>query len=187
MHGRTATILIDYILTQIVFIAQEAQIVVAAGMVTTAYTLAIATYNLLANPQKLNRLRDELCFAMPDPKDPQSLVQLEGLPYLTAVIHESLRLSYGVAHRLARVSPDTALKYGDWVIPPGVPVSMTSVMMHNNTVIFPEPEKFRPERWLPKETDGQRLLKYLVPFAKGSRSCLGMNLAYAEFMCVWQR
>jgi len=46
-----------------------------------------------------------------------------------------------------------------------------------NPTIFPDPETFDPERWLDKE---KRLDRYLVSFGKGSRQCLGINLAYAE-------
>ncbi|KAL8696037.1 MAG: hypothetical protein Q9224_003006 [Gallowayella concinna] len=53
------------------------------------------------------------------------------------------------------------------------PVGMTSVLMHNNTVLFPEPQIFDPERWL--QSDSARLRKYIVAFSKGSRQCLGMK------------
>ncbi len=50
--------------------------------------------------------------------------------------------------------------------------------------MFPEPQKFRPERWLqehkPTSPANGSLEKYLIPFGRGSRICLGMNLAYAE-------
>ncbi|KAI8631194.1 cytochrome P450 [Xylariaceae sp. FL1651] len=40
--------------------------------------------------------------------------------------------------------------------------------------------EFRPERWLPTNPDLDRCNHYLVPFSRGSRMCLGLNLAYAE-------
>ncbi|KAL8807560.1 MAG: hypothetical protein Q9200_004625, partial [Gallowayella weberi] len=52
------------------------------------------------------------------------------------------------------------------------PVGMTSVLMHNNTALFPEPQTFDPERWL--QADSARLRKYIVAFSRGSRQCLGM-------------
>ncbi|KAL8797920.1 MAG: hypothetical protein Q9182_007117 [Xanthomendoza sp. 2 TL-2023] len=53
------------------------------------------------------------------------------------------------------------------------PVGMTSVLMHNNTTLFPEPQTFEPERWL--QSDSARLRKYIVAFSKGSRQCLGIK------------
>lgn len=46
--------------------------------------------------------------------------------------------------------------------------------------IFPSPNTFNPDRWLKAEKEGIRLDRYLVTFAKGSRACLGMNIAYSE-------
>ena len=51
--------------------------------------------------------------------------------------------------------------------------------MHQNESIFPKPLEFIPERWLDR-AERIRLEKYLVPFSKGSRQCLGINLAKAE-------
>ena len=47
--------------------------------------------------------------------------------------------------------------------------------------IFPDPERFDPERWLQE----QRLDKYLTNFCKGTRGCLGINLAYAELFLAF--
>jgi cytochrome P450 len=58
---------------------------------------------------------------------------------------------------------------------------MTSVLIHLNPTIFPNPNDFIPERWV----ENPRLSRYLVSFSKGSRQCLGMNLAYAEiYLCL---
>jgi hypothetical protein len=48
-----------------------------------------------------------------------------------------------------------------------------------NPTIFPEPEKFLPDRWL-NESDYKRMSKYLQPWGRGSRLCLGMELAYTD-------
>lgn len=63
----------------------EAQLILAAGSVTTAHTLAVATYHLLANPEILARVRKELAEVMPQSSsDPPSLQQLESLPYFVS-------------------------------------------------------------------------------------------------------
>ncbi|KAI8253328.1 Exopolygalacturonase X-1 [Colletotrichum sp. SAR 10_77] len=101
------------------------------------------------------------------------------LPYLTSVIREGLRISYGVTTRLPRIAHHD-IQYGAYVIPAGTPVSETPYFVLMHPSVFPEPQTFRPERWLEAEKQGKRLDKYLVSFGKGSRQCLGMNLAYAE-------
>lgn len=153
---------------------QEASAILGAGAVTTAWTLTVGMYHLTAQPEKLERLRAEIQTIMPDPYQPPNWLQLERLPYLTAVIMESLRLTNGISTRLARVAPDRSIYFRDWEIPKGTPVGMTSTLIHQNPDIFAHPLEFVPERWLdPKER--QRLEKYLVPFSRGSRQCAGIK------------
>ncbi|KAK7699939.1 hypothetical protein SLS57_012277 [Botryosphaeria dothidea] len=163
-------------------LVDEGQTVVAAGSLTTAHFLAVTSYHILANPPVLRKLQQELRPVMPNPTEFPPLRQLEQLPYLKAVVNEGFRISYGVTARLTRVLPDSPLVYKDWYIPAGTPIGMTSIIIHENERLFPNPKKFQPERWL--EPGAQRLEKYLVNFGKGSRGCLGMNLAKAEIPLV---
>ena len=158
-------------------LVDEGQTMIAAGQQTTAHFLKIVTYHILANEDVYSRLKAELREAILDPTSIPPLAQLERLPYLHAVVLEGHRVSYGVVSRLQRISPDQPLHYKDWVIPAGTPVSMTSIMQHEDLNKFPNPKKFDPNRWL---NASERLEKYLVNFSKGTRQCLGINLANAE-------
>ncbi|KAF2395907.1 cytochrome P450 [Trichodelitschia bisporula] len=163
----------------------EASSLISAGTETTAWTLSVLTFHLLDKPAMLERLTGELDRAAPDPKRLPPWASLERLPFLSACILEALRLSYGVATRLARVAPDEDLVYEGkgvrYVIPRGTAVSMANPLIHHNEEIFPEPLEFVPERWLDGKGGRRRDLEgYLLSFSKGSRQCLGMNLAYAE-------
>lgn len=140
------------------------------------------TYHLLANPDKLKKLKEELDLALPDPDIPPTASQVEHLPYLTAVIQETLRLHPPATLRMARVSPDEPLFYDDghnpkWEIPAGTPASMTPTLIHTNPRTFPEPGKFQPERWL----TNARLDRYLLSFSKGTRICLGYVVVHLTF------
>ena len=161
-------------------LVEDAQTLVGAGSITTSIALALATYYIISDPSIESKLVSELKSAIPDADEPPSLIELEKLPYLSATVLEALRISYGVSHRLQRVAPTSTITYGSYTLPPGTPVSMTSVHIHDNTSIFPSPRTFRPERWLPLETEGARLQKYFVAFSRGSRQCLGMHLGSAE-------
>jgi cytochrome P450 len=58
---------------------------------------------------------------------------------------------------------------------------MTSYLMHHNPAIFPDSHTYNPQRFL----ENPRLDKYLVSFTKGTRQCVGINLAYAElYTCL---
>ncbi|KAL8909677.1 MAG: hypothetical protein Q9171_004948 [Xanthocarpia ochracea] len=160
-------------------IAREGMSLLIAGTETTAVTLSLITYHLLVNPDKLARLRQELEQAVPDTNFLPPISRLEAVPYLYACVQEGLRLAYGTSNRLTRVLR-TAMSYREWNIPAGTPVGMTTIFMHDDEAIFPDHKAFIPERWLEKREDGVRLEKYLTSFGRGSRQCLGINLAYAE-------
>ncbi|APA06217.1 hypothetical protein sscle_01g009870 [Sclerotinia sclerotiorum 1980 UF-70] len=175
----------------------EAQVIVSAGVETTKWTLTVAMFHLLENPELLSKLRAEIFTVFPDLSSPPSLATLERLPYLTAIVQEALRCSIGlqahgprVAHRpLSYTDPTTRRTY---TIPADTPLSCATPMIHHNESIFPSARSFIPERWLSDPVTGEPpkvklasgeerpLTKYLVTFSKGSRQCLGMNLAYAE-------
>ncbi|KAL4928992.1 cytochrome P450 [Aspergillus undulatus] len=160
-------------------LAQEVQVVIGAGAETTGKMLTWTTYYLLENPQKLAKLKEELNRL--DPDNTATLTDFEQMPYLTSVMLEGLRLSYGVSSRLQRIAPDRNLQFREWSIPAGTPVGMTSTLIHHNEDIFPSSHEFIPERWLdPRKR--KYLEKYMVSFTKGSRQCIGMNLAKAEIL-----
>ncbi|RMD41165.1 hypothetical protein DV735_g3952, partial [Chaetothyriales sp. CBS 134920] len=158
-------------------LVDEGQTLIAAGQQTTAHHLKTVSYYILAIPEVHRKLKAELEAAIPDPAVIPPLYQLEKLPYLRAVVLEGHRFSHGVVSRLPRVSPEQPLRYNEWVIPAGTPVSMTSVLQHSDPTKFPEPERFNPDRWIEAP---KGLEKYIVSFSRGSRQCLGMNLAAAE-------
>lgn len=162
-------------------LTEEAHTLTGAGTMTTATALDAVIYYLLVNPTWLTSLRQELNTAIPNPAAIPTFAELEKLPHLTAVLHEALRLSKSVPHRLARVSPDVSYRYGDVVIPRGVPVGMTMIDILENSDLFPEPHAFMPERWLPLDSpEVRQRRKNLVVFGGGTRMCLGLNLAWAE-------
>lgn len=171
----------------------EATVLINAATETTAWNLSLCTFYMYHQRQILKKLRSEILKVAPDGKLPP-LSKLEAIPYFSAVISETLRLSYGPVSRLPRIFPAEATQLHssfegrpvDYIIPAGYAVSMTSIYIHMNADLFPDPHAFSPERWL--DSDGKKrkdLEKYLVTFSKGTRTCLGMNLAYAElYLCL---
>jgi cytochrome P450 len=153
----------------------EAQLVVAAGLVTTAWALSVASFHIINNTSIFQKLRKELEQAIPDINAPLYWQQVELLPYLNACMREGIRLSYGVTARNPRLSPKPLI-YNGWTIPPRTPVSMTIVNHNHNEEIFPDSHSFLPERWLENKTrSGADLDRYFFSFGKGSRSCLGIK------------
>ncbi|POS72678.1 cytochrome P450 [Diaporthe helianthi] len=156
----------------------ESMILLLAGTLAGAHTLTFVVFYVLANPQVEKRLRAELQPAFKDyPKKVPRWADLEKLPYLRGCLKEALRLN-GLVGNLARCSPDQDIRFREWVIPKKTPVGMSIYAMHFDPNVFPEPDVFKPERWLGQYTP--QMDRNFVPFTKGSRSCLGINLAWAE-------
>lgn len=154
----------------------EGQTVVGAGSITTAEMLAAMMFHVVEDAQVMSDLQSELQPVMRRSSNRPSSNDLEKLPYLTAIIKEVLRLYFGLSQRLPRVH-DHDMPFKGTIIPKGTAISMSSFQVHMDPNIFPDPMSFKPERWL---KSGERLDKYLVAFGRGTRHCLGINLAWAE-------
>jgi cytochrome P450 len=63
--------------------------------------------------------------------------------------------------------------YEHWSIPKGTPVGMTTLLMHMNEDLYPEPTRFIPDRWTDIEKR-KKAEKTYAPFSRGTRICLGM-------------
>ncbi|KIW19962.1 hypothetical protein PV08_00537 [Exophiala spinifera] len=159
-------------------ITDEAYVMVVAGGETTAKTLTNVMFHLLANPEWLARVRDEVDSVMPDREVLPHYGVFEQLPYLSACIKETLRISAPVTNRVQVLDAEHELVYNEWVIPKETPVSMSVVAVHMDSRIFKDPYTFDPSRFLGEQAKISNA--YYMPFHRGSRNCLGMNLAYAE-------
>ncbi|OLN82371.1 Trichodiene oxygenase 6 [Colletotrichum chlorophyti] len=175
-------------------LADEAAAVVGAGTETTSWALGVITYHLLKKPELLLKLREELNGVVDDSKHLPGWTTLENLPYLGAVLQEGLRLSYGVSARTARVPTEENLVYRgefnkkpvEYVIPRGFAVGMSAAITHHDESVFPDSYQFIPERWLDENNQRRKdVERGMLAFSKGSRSCLGMNLALCELnLCL---
>ncbi|MCJ1314386.1 hypothetical protein MMC25_008068 [Agyrium rufum] len=162
-------------------LAQEAFTIISAGGDTVVSTLDNALFYLLSDPPRLETLMQEIKTIMPQATSKPSLAALQELPYFTAIIKETLRVSALITGRLPLQCPDI-MQYKEWSISAGTPISTTIHDVLLDPTIFPHPNSFFPERWLDEET-GQlvtHLNPFFVPFGKGTRMCQGMDLAMAE-------
>ncbi|KAF7859461.1 uncharacterized protein EAF02_010909 [Botrytis sinoallii] len=159
-------------------LSDEAFLFVLAGTDTTGATIANALYYILSSPSVSSKLLDELTANGITSQETFDCSRVQRLPYLTAVIKESMRVHTLVPGFLPRIVPDGGVVIDGHFIPAGTAITQTLLSLHHNASIFPSPEKFDPERWV---RDEEKVLeKYFAPFSKGSRGCLGKNLAIEE-------
>ncbi|KAI3325550.1 cytochrome P450 [Xylariaceae sp. AK1471] len=165
---------------------------ISAGNDTTGITAMTGLYQILRSPDIQSRLLAELKTVMPRPRDRVPYTTLERLPYLTAVIKESLRYASAAASRTPRLVPAGGVTLPDGrFLPAGTRVGMSIYQVHFNPDLFPEPRRFLPERWMDREgatkeeVETQKVMNhFFVPFSKGTRSCIGINLAYMELYLI---
>ncbi|KAJ5628200.1 hypothetical protein N7490_010428 [Penicillium lividum] len=157
----------------------DAIFLMLAGTDAPSQTLAITMFHILNNPATYQRLKEELFAFLTDVTVTPSIDQLERIPYLTATIREGLRLSSVVTTRLPRSAPDEVLRYKQWDIPAGTFVSMSTYFILRDPAIFPEPDRFLPERWLLEPEELRNLEKYLLPASKGTLGCPGQTMNWS--------
>ena len=134
------------------------------GHASTADALSWAFDRLLRNPDVHERLRDE--------------VQSNGEDYVDAVAKETLRLRppLGMCTRLV----NKPYKLGEYELEPGTLIAPCIYLVHHDGSIYPDPERFDPERFL-----GKPVGKYTwIPFGGGYRSCVGGFFAVHEIKTV---
>lgn len=145
-----------------------------AGTETTALTLAWAMYLTSKNPQAADRIRKEGETVYGD-REPAA-ADYSALAYTRAVIQETMRI-YPPIWGLIRVATKEDV-IGGKDIKPGDRVVMFAYGAHHNPKFWPEPEEFRPDRWM-GGTKGQVKYSYL-PFGAGKRSCIGGAMSQVE-------
>lgn len=160
-----------------------------AGYDTTATALTWAVYEIVSNPEVNCRLRGEIeQIADSGGLQPE---QIMSLPYLDAVVKESLRIR-PIIPMLARQAL-RPVNIGGWDIPKGVNVGPCIYLLHRRPDIWPEPERFDPDRFtneariLDEMPDGNRVTssayKYL-PFGGGDRRCIGMAFTLSQMKFI---
>jgi unspecific monooxygenase len=146
------------------------------GHETTASSLAWAFERILAHPEVHERIVAEIDQARAQGKT--SAADLAGLEYLDATVKEVLRQRPSVPQVGRRLTRPMVLR--DYEIPTGTMVSPSMYLTHRRPDLYPEPESFRPERFLGKKTDPYTYL----PFGGGPRRCLGAAFALQEMKIV---
>jgi cytochrome P450 len=161
---------------------------IAAGSDTTAISLSAAIAYLSMYPRTLAALRQELQDATNrnELSDPATFKDAQKLPYLQAVIYETLRVHPPIANLLVRTVGQGGAHIAGHYFPSGTEVGINAWVIHNNKDIFgSDASIFRPERWLTENIEERALLnRNFLAFGGGPRTCIGKNISFLEMFKV---
>lgn len=149
-------------------------VMLAAGYETTSNALACAMFCLASNKEAEGKLLEEVDAWGRDKG--VAYDELGAFPYTMAVVKEVLRL-YPAAPLIGRCS-SADLMLGGYHIPRGTCILASVWSIMRDPAIFPDPEAFKPERWL--GPDAARLEEAFMAFGVGPRSCIGYKFALEE-------
>jgi trans-cinnamate 4-monooxygenase len=151
-----------------------------AAIETTLWSIEWALAEVVNHPAVQRKVRDEIKAVVAD-HEPITESTIHRLPYLQAVIKETLRLHSPIPLLVPHMNLEEA-KLGGYTIPKGSKVVVNAWWLANNPELWDKPEEFRPERFLGEEksvdaTVGGKVDFRFLPFGVGRRSCPGIILA----------
>ena len=161
----------------------------AAGHETTASAMSWAVYLLCKHPDVQTRLRQELRSELPallEANGQISSTEIDRLPYLNAVLQETMRIFPPVPLTLRETAHDTTIQ-GSF-IPAHTTIVICPWAINTSQHLWgPDARAFNPDRWLKPgqaNTGGAESNYAITTFLHGPRSCIGKDFAKAEFACL---
>lgn len=178
----------DSVLEKLVKINKKVAVVMctdalSAGIDTTTSAIVGILFCLAKNQDKQDKLRAELRQNIPDSTETLTAAPMANLPYLRAVIKESMRMFPPILGTIRKISDDLVLC--GHKVPKGTDICAVSMLSYKSEEHFQQAEQFLPERWLKNPTESCPVFKKVHPFAFlpfgfGPRSCVGKRIAELE-------
>lgn len=160
-------------------IRDNCMVIFAAGHDTTATVMTWWIGLMAHHPEVADRVRQEVAEVIGDSNP--AAEQLSHLKWLNATIKETMRL-YPPTPNLFFRSPVRDIEIGGWHVPKGASINLPVWHVQHDGRWFPEPERFRPERFMPNAPEIPR--GAYMPFGAGPRVCIGQHLATLEMALI---
>lgn len=150
-----------------------------AGFETSSTAMAFALYFLAKYPDVQDKVRDEVKRVKQLHNNEISYDALMEMTYLNQVFNETLRLYPPVGSLLRKALVDYKVPDTDLIIPKGMLITVPVYGIQRDPDIYPEPDKFDPDRFAPEAIQKRHPYAFL-PFGEGPRNCIGMRFGQIQ-------
>nr|XP_026484586.1 cytochrome P450 4C1-like [Vanessa tameamea] len=158
-------------------IREEVDTFMFRGFDTTSVTMAYLIMLIANNLEIQNKIYEEMKSIFGDSCRLATIGDLKEMKYLECCIKETLRLYPAVPYIVRTITEEIVL--GGYVIPARTMCQIHIYDLHRRPDLYPEPERYIPERFLPENSIDRHLFAYL-PFSAGSRNCIGQKFAMLQ-------
>lgn len=171
----------------------EASLLIIAGSDTTATALAGVFFYITGDPQRYQKLVNEILTAFESSEDIVYGPKILGCKYLRACLDEGMRLTPSGPCELPREVLPGGIQIKGEHYPAGTITGAVPWANSRNQKVYGDPEIFRPERWIVDESTGvteeevRRIKANFHPFSSGPGACVGKNLALMEMLITIAR
>ncbi|XP_063837965.1 cytochrome P450 6B5-like [Ostrinia nubilalis] len=157
-------------------LAAQAFFFFLAGADTGANTMHFTLLELSSNPDVLQRLHEEIDRVFEETNGRITYEVVDKLVYLNMIINEAMRKYPLISSFQRECARDTVLPVGNLKVEKGVLMVIPVFAIHRDEKLFPNPEKFDPERFAPENAANFPKFGYM-PFGEGKRTCIGSRYA----------
>ncbi|CAL1675294.1 unnamed protein product [Lasius platythorax] len=164
-------------------VKEQVDTIMFEGHDTTAAASSFFLSVMGCHPEIQDKVIQELDEIFGDSDRPVTFQDTMEMKYLERCLMETLRMYPPVPLIARTIKTDLKLASGDYTVPAGCTVVVTTFKMHRQPHLYPNPEVFNPDNFLPEKTANRHYYAF-VPFSAGPRSCVGRKYAMLKLKII---